>query len=204
MHNGHILNRRQFSPSGDRLYFTAGDEAKIKVYALALPTESQALAKPVALTSKGAATGVHALPNGRLVFTASSLTKPNDVYIVRGLDSAIGNANLKVEPVTRFTTDALDAKALQDGEEVWFEGAKGRQVQGWVVKPKGFEEGEEKKWPVVLLIHGGPQGAWEDQWSTRWNPQVFAQQGYFTIALNPTGSTTFGQGMFHSFSSHGD
>jgi dipeptidyl aminopeptidase/acylaminoacyl peptidase len=45
-----------------------------------------------------------------------------------------------------------------------------------------------------LLIHGGPQSAWEDNWSTRWNPQVFAQQGYVVVTINPTGSTTFGQG----------
>jgi len=45
----------------------------------------------------------------------------------------------------------------------------------------------------LMIIHGGPQGAWEDSWSTRWNPNVFAQQGYFIIAINPTGSTGFGQ-----------
>ena len=44
----------------------------------------------------------------------------------------------------------------------------------------------------MLLV--GPQGAWEDQWSTRWNPNVFVNQGYVVLAINPTGSTTFGQG----------
>ncbi|KAG9094444.1 hypothetical protein FRC07_011302, partial [Ceratobasidium sp. 392] len=66
----------------------------------------------------------------------------------------------------------------------------------WIVRPPGADAEsvkEGKKWPAVLLIHGGPQGAWEDSWSTRWNPQVFAQQGYFVVAINPTGSTTFGQ-----------
>ncbi|KAG8937738.1 hypothetical protein FRC04_010193, partial [Tulasnella sp. 424] len=86
---------------------------------------------------------------------------------------------------------------------------KGRDVQGWVFKPHGYgssgdvaddsadgtkkHDKKEKKWPAVFLIHGGPQGAWEDGWSTRWNPNVFAQQGYFVIAVNPTGSTGFGQ-----------
>jgi dipeptidyl aminopeptidase/acylaminoacyl peptidase len=124
---------------------------------------------PKELTSKGAASGVHALPNGRIVFTASSLTQPNDVFIMRGLDQS--SENPKVEQVTRFTEVDLKEKQLAPGEEVWFEGAEGKHVQGWVLKPKGFQEGEKKKWPVVLLIHGGPQGAWEDQWSTRWNPQ---------------------------------
>ncbi|EIN12412.1 alpha/beta-hydrolase [Punctularia strigosozonata HHB-11173 SS5] len=191
-----------FATDGKSLFFTAGDEAKIKVFNVLLPpTPSHSTTHPKfsadytpkALTSKGAASGVRALPNGRLVFTASSLTKPNDVYIIRGLDKEGGSTDPKIEQVTKFTEEALKAKELPDGEEVWFEGAGGRKVQGWAIKPKGWKEGEKKKWPAVLLIHGGPQGAWEDQWSTRWNPQVFAQQGYFTVALNPTGSTTFGQ-----------
>ena len=45
---------------------------------------------------------------------------------------------------------------------------------------------------MVLYIHGGPQSAWTDSWSTRWNPKVFADQGYVVIAPNPTGSTGFG------------
>ena len=44
------------------------------------------------------------------------------------------------------------------------------------------------------MLLAGPQGAWEDQWSTRWNPNVFVNQGYVVLAINPTGSTTFGQG----------
>ncbi|KAG8776315.1 hypothetical protein FRC16_004554, partial [Serendipita sp. 398] len=79
------------------------------------------------------------------------------------------------------------------GEEIWFAGAQDIQVHGFVLKPKGWVEGKKKKYPAVFLIHGGPQGAWEDSWSTRWNPNVFSQQGYFTVFINPTGSTTYGQ-----------
>lgn len=57
----------------------------------------------------------------------------------------------------------------------------------WVINP-GI-----KRAPLAFLIHGGPQGAWTDSWSTRWNPALFASQGYFVIALNPTGSTGYGQ-----------
>jgi poly(3-hydroxybutyrate) depolymerase len=66
-------------------------------------------------------------------------------------------------------------------------------VMGWVNKPPGFKEGQEKKWPLAFLIHGGPQGAWEDSWSTRWNQAMFAAKGYITVAVNPTGSTGYGQ-----------
>lgn len=60
-----------------------------------------------------------------------------------------------------------------------------------MVKPSTFDP--SKKYPLAYLIHGGPQGAWNDQWSTRWNPAVFAEQGYVVITPNPTGSTGYGQ-----------
>jgi dipeptidyl aminopeptidase/acylaminoacyl peptidase len=69
--------------------------------------------------------------------------------------------------------------------------ADGRNLQAWLVKPPGFDP--SKKYPAVLLIHGGPQGAWTDSWSTRWNPQVWAAYGYVVYAANPRGSTGFGQ-----------
>lgn len=65
------------------------------------------------------------------------------------------------------------------------------EMQMWVLKPPGFDA--SKKWPVVYLVHGGPQGAWEDGWSFRWNPQVWAAQGYVVVMPNPRGSTGFGQ-----------
>lgn len=76
-------------------------------------------------------------------------------------------------------------------DEIWFKGAEDHPVHAWVVKPSDFKPGS--KYPLAYLIHGGPQGAWNDQWSTRWNPAVFAEQGYVVIAPNPTGSTGYGQ-----------
>ncbi|KAJ5463640.1 HelicaseC-terminal [Penicillium sp. IBT 31633x] len=76
-------------------------------------------------------------------------------------------------------------------DEIWFKGADNHPVHAWVVKPSDFKPGE--RYPLAYLIHGGPQGAWNDQWSTRWNPAVFAEQGYVVITPNPTGSTGYGQ-----------
>ncbi|KAF8895353.1 Alpha/Beta hydrolase protein [Infundibulicybe gibba] len=201
-----------FSKHDKFLYFTAGDEARIKVYALPVPPTpahsstdpdlSPKYTTPVALTHSHAASGVQPLSGGRVLFSKSSFTSPNDVFILRDLDSFEANVlesdiapsfKGRTEQVTRFTEKDLEGKNLSKGEEFWFTGANDRKVQGWALKPRGWKAGEKKKWPVVLLIHGGPQGAWEDQWSTRWNPNVFTQQGYFAIMMNPTGSTTFGQ-----------
>ncbi|KAJ5664720.1 hypothetical protein N7462_011533 [Penicillium macrosclerotiorum] len=75
--------------------------------------------------------------------------------------------------------------------EFWYTGAENHKVHAFIVKPSNFKPGE--KYPLAYLIHGGPQGAWNDQWSTRWNPAVFAEQGYVVITPNPTGSTGYGQ-----------
>lgn len=76
-------------------------------------------------------------------------------------------------------------------EVSWPGAAPGTQVHAWVVVPSTFNRKE--KYPLAYLIHGGPQGAWLDGWSTRWNPAVFAEQGYVVICPNPTGSTGYGQ-----------
>ena len=68
---------------------------------------------------------------------------------------------------------------------------EGGEMQMWILKPPGFDP--KKKWPVAFLVHGGPQGAWEDNWSYRWNPELWAAQGYVVALPNPRGSTGFGQ-----------
>ena len=76
-------------------------------------------------------------------------------------------------------------------ESFWFTGANGDKVQGFLVKPPNFDA--SKKYPVKFLIHGGPQGAWGDDWSYRWNPELFAANGYVVIMINFHGSTGYGQ-----------
>ncbi|CAK7275480.1 hypothetical protein SEPCBS119000_006712 [Sporothrix epigloea] len=81
--------------------------------------------------------------------------------------------------------------------EIWFKGAGDYDVHALVLRPSNFdaEENRGKKYPLALLIHGGPQGAWTDSWSTRWNPAVFAEQGYVVVTPNPTGSTSYGMAL---------
>lgn len=118
---------------------------------------------PAELTSSGAASSIQTLSEGRLLFTRSSLTSPNDVFILRGLDG-FGkglkdqkSAKFQGQPeqVTHFVKDALKSKDLANGEDFWFKGAEDKDVHGWILKPKGWKAGEKKKFPVLLLIHGG-------------------------------------------------
>jgi dipeptidyl aminopeptidase/acylaminoacyl peptidase len=84
----------------------------------------------------------------------------------------------------------IDSDAYEKGS-FWFSGAEQRRVQGFIVRPPNFDP--KKKYPVKFLIHGGPQGAWGDAWSYRWNPELMAASGYVVVMVNPRGSTGYGQ-----------
>ncbi|KAK4938472.1 hypothetical protein LTR10_021101 [Elasticomyces elasticus] len=79
---------------------------------------------------------------------------------------------------------------------LWWRGGNDQPVHAWMMRPSFFRA--DHKYPLAYLIHGGPQGAWNDQWSTRWNPAVFAEQGYVVICPNPAGSTGYGQAFTDS------
>lgn len=207
-------NALVFSEDGDFLYLTAEDTARVKVFVLPVPPTpnkntthpklSDPYKTPIALTSSHAASGIQILPNGRISFAVSSLTSPKDVFILGNLRRVEADA-ISVTPeadiyrgelaqITKFSANSLQGKALHPGEEFWFEGAT-QQIHGWTLTPPGYQTTDVKKWPIVLLIHGGPESCWQDSWSTRWNPNVFANQGYFVVMINPTGSTSFGQNL---------
>lgn len=156
------------------LYLTAGDEAKVKVFALPVPpTPSRSTTHPkldpkysipVAITQGKTASGLQTLRGSRILFSQSSFTSPNDVYIISDLKALEGailaneealSIKIKLERLTNFSDAELKGKNLSEGEEFWFKGAGEKDVHGWVIKPRSWTEGEKKKWPVLLLIHGG-------------------------------------------------
>lgn len=107
--------------------------------------------------------------------------------------------------ITHVNDAFFATKALGAAESVWLEGARGvagareGQIQGWLVKPPGFQKGT--RYPFLLMVHGGPQQAWLDGFGgSMWNPQIFAANGYVVLALNPHGSTGFGQAYTNQIS----
>jgi len=96
-------------------------------------------------------------------------------------------------PITHLN-DAIFAQ-LYEGklEDFWFTAKDGTKLQGFLIRPPGFNAA--KKYPVKFLIHGGPQGAWEDSWSYRWNAELFAANGYVVVMINMRGSTGYGQAV---------
>jgi dipeptidyl aminopeptidase/acylaminoacyl peptidase len=133
--------------------------------------------------------GMAIRPTGHVLITSSDSATPVELY---DIDMADGTAR-------RFSRHNLALASelnLNRAEELWFGGApnkdgKAAKVQAFVVKPVNFDAA--KKYPVAFLIHGGPQGAWMDNWGYRWNPQLWASRGFLTVMVNPRGSTGYGQ-----------
>ncbi len=121
---------------------------------------------------------------GTLVVARQATERPVDLFAL-GADGSVRRR------LTDQNRDLLARLALQPAEPFWAQGAGGTPVQGFLVKPPGFDA--TRKYPVVFLIHGGPQGAWTDSWSYRWNPNMFSAPGYVVVAVNPRGSTGYGQ-----------
>jgi len=95
--------------------------------------------------------------------------------------------------VTHLNDALLAQLDLPAMESFWFTAADKTKLQGFLIRPPGFDP--EKKYPTKLLIHGGPQGAWGDSWSYRWNAELFAANGYVVVMINPRGSTGYGQAV---------
>ncbi|HVO81436.1 MAG TPA: S9 family peptidase [Terriglobales bacterium] len=126
-----------------------------------------------------------------LLFTRMSVQRPPEVQRLV-IPPRIDPYDLpKGEQLTHVNDAALSEVSMSPLESFWFTGAHGDKVQGFLVKPPNFDP--SKKYPVKFLIHGGPQGAWGDDWSYRWNPELFAVNGYVVIMINFHGSTGYGQ-----------
>jgi len=94
-------------------------------------------------------------------------------------------------PISHLNDDLLSQLDLSQMDSFWFTSIGDVKVQGFMIRPPGFDA--HKKYPVKFLIHGGPQGAWGDSWSYRWNAELFAANGYVVVMINPGGSTGYGQ-----------
>ena len=102
-------------------------------------------------------------------------------------------------PVTHMNDALLSHIDMQPLESFTFKGANNDDVQGFIVKPPGFDP--NKKYPLKILIHGGPQGAWGNEWTYRWNAELFAATGdYVVVMINFHGSTGYGQKFTDSIS----
>ncbi len=175
------------SPDGNYIYFTAGDRGKAPIFRVPLGG-----GVPQKMVANVFATSLRISPDGRkLVFAASSMSSPAEVYTANVDGSGVA-------ALTSVNAQLMNRANLKTAEEVEWTGAVGKKIHGFIVKPTNFDPG--RKYPLVVLIHGGPQSAWNDNWGYRWNPQVFANAGYVVFAPNPRGSTGYGQQFVNEIS----
>ncbi len=147
---------------------------------------------------QGQISGLTASRDGRVwMYSLAKMSAPAHLHGVRFSQSGLNSEIKSLEPLGHNNT-LLATLDLPRPESVQVKIEDG-EMQMWLLKPPGFDA--KKKWPVVYLIHGGPQGAWEDAWSFRWNAQVWAAQGYVIAMPNPRGSTGFGQKFVDQISS---
>ena len=170
-----------WSPDSKTIYFTAENETLQPIYAMA----AKAGATPKKLVGESFNTGFSFSKDGKtLVFERTSLTMPAELFVAAGDGSG-------VKQLTHQNDAALAGLEMNAPETFWYEGAQGTKIQAMLLKPPKFDA--KKKYPLLVLLHGGPQTMWGNSWGYRWNAQVFSAAGYVTLLINRRGSTGYGQ-----------
>ena len=184
---------QSFSWTADSKAIVAVVEDRATEVVVKIAADAQDDGKPTRLVEGGA--NVSAVPASKdgtaVVYLRSDVTRPNEVYYLK-------QAGADPVQLTDHNGPLFAEIDLPKAESFTFSGANGDEVQGWLVRPPGFDE--SKMYPVVFLIHGGPQGAWHDVWHSRWSYGLFAAPGYALVAINPRGSTGFGQSFTNQIS----
>ncbi len=178
------------TPDGKTVFFTAEYKAQNSVFKM--PSEGgehQLVFEP------GSNGNLHLAGNNKqnLLFTHHNLNKPAEIFTTN-----LNGENLKQR--TRFNDERLNKTKIGKVENVTYKGANNADVQMFIVYPPDFDE--SKKYPLVLMIHGGPHGVFGDTWHYRWNAHLFAEPGYVVAMPNFHGSTSFGQDF--AISIHGE
>ena len=169
-----------WSPDGKRLYFSAQEKGRTRI--LSVPSTG---GTPEAMTEDATDGNPVVSPDGEwIVFSRETLSDPPEIM-------ALSRDGETLHALTALNREILEELDLPEPADFWYEGAEGARVHGMLLKPPGFENG--KTYPVVFLIHGGPQSMFGLDFHERWNAQLFASPGYVVVMINPRGSTGYGQ-----------
>lgn len=180
------------------LFLLAEEHGRVKVFYLSLESNLE----PIRLTDENSVSslrylgdshthGVTNLIQDQLLLTVTSLAFGPTPYLLTPNRNSPGSSKSS----SLASIVKLDDYSLDHGLDFWFEGAQSKRVHGILVHPPGFVPQQNQKWPLLVLIHGGPQGAWLQAWTNRWHANTFASAGYIVAMINPTGSTGYGQGF---------
>lgn len=176
----HWVEEFVWAPDSQRLYFTVAEGGAFPIYTVTLATGEIRKLVPT-----GANEGLQITPDGKtLIFLRHGFSQPAELYRVN-VDGS------QLAPLTRMNAERLAAIQWGEVRSIWYTGADGARVHGWIITPPGFDPA--KAYPMIVLLHGGPQSVWADVFHYRWNAQLFAAAGYVIFMPNPRGSIGFGQ-----------
>lgn len=179
------IGRFSFSGDGKRLFATTDHLGQHALWSIDLRSGKPRLYQP-----QGQVTDFSVGPQ-QVVFGLAGLGAPVDLYGVN-LDGG------RSHRLTHFNAARLKDRVMGAFEQFSFAGWRGETVHGYVMKPGGFEKGGT--YPVAFIVHGGPQVSYANQWSYRWNPQVYAGAGYAVVFIDFHGSPGYGQAFTDSIS----
>jgi dipeptidyl aminopeptidase/acylaminoacyl peptidase len=170
-----------WSSDSKTIYFTAENETQKPIYAMAARTG----AEPKKIIADTYNSAISFSRDGKtLVFERTSLAMPAELFVAAGDGS-------NVRQITHHNDTILASLEMNAPETFWFDGAEGTKVQAMLIRPPKFDA--TKKYPLLAVLHGGPQTMASNAWSYRWNPEVFSGAGYVTLMINRRGSTGYGQ-----------
>jgi dipeptidyl aminopeptidase/acylaminoacyl peptidase len=199
-----------WSPDARKIYFVAGDHGAEAVFSVGSNGESVSVyegsgdyaelkvfmdfKEPVLIATKmmvDSPSEVVAIHTQMRPQVQMPVTAHQDQVPAGTIESTIGQGYVHESQITHVNDALLAGFDLNALEPFWFAGAERTKVEGFMLKPPGFDAA--KKYPVKFLLHGGPQTAWGDAWSYRWNWELMAASGYVVIGINRRGSTGYGQ-----------
>jgi dipeptidyl aminopeptidase/acylaminoacyl peptidase len=176
-----------WAPDSKRIYFTAGDEGHQALFALETPS-----GKITKLLAKGNNISPTVSPDGKtVVLTRASFEFPHSIW-------RISRDGKELRVLSHFNDAAFSTIEMNAAEEVRYTGAEGASIQAFLIKPPAFDPA--KRYPAIMLVHGGPQVAFISSWYTNWNAQTFAAAGYIIFIPNFHGSDGFGQAFVNAIS----
>ncbi|HEY0796255.1 MAG TPA: prolyl oligopeptidase family serine peptidase, partial [Acidisarcina sp.] len=183
------------------IFFTSGDKGEESIYHLYVTSRAGEPWHLVKITGAGEYGDMHPAGGYHIIASRMTVRQPTEIVsldlstVTHGSGAmwppGVPNIRVVEMQLTHLNHALLSQLDLAPLEPFWFRSVGGVRVQGFVVKPPAFDAA--KKYPVKFLIHGGPEGAWGDSWSYRWNPELFAASGYVVVMVNPRGSTGYGQ-----------
>ncbi len=174
-------NINNFELIGNSIYSSIEDQGKDRLIKINI---DKGQLENITTNTKGCYTNISVSDGNSPVIISSfeSANAPSEIIKINGTSTTY---------LTNFNKERLNKLDLPEVEEIWFTSKAGKKIRSLLVRPAGFDAA--KKYPLFVVMHGGPAGSWKDNWSYRWNYHLLASPGYVLLLTDYTGSTGYGE-----------